>query len=143
MQAQPGERSPGIRVLGAKAPEFTPSRNIRFETQTVKTGKSRRQKRRPAPDDDPDKPPRVEPHTYWTRKGGGWVLEFKRKLKHKWLYEYYGSLKLETWNQLKGRYQDEKLKDVIRGIIGAKRAELQRARDSRSGGHRLRLVGEC
>jgi acyl-CoA-binding protein len=40
-----------------------------------------------------------------------------------WLYEYYGMLKLETWNQLKGKYQDERLK----GIIDAKRAELQRA----------------
>jgi hypothetical protein len=89
-----------------------------------------------------NKPPRVLPNTYWTRKGGGWILEFKKKVKREWLYEYYGSLKLETWNQLKGVYQDEKLKGIIKGIIGAKRAELQRARNSRPGRNRLRLVGQ-
>ena len=70
------------------------------------------------------------------------VLEFKKKVKREWLYEYYGLLKLETWNQLKGRYQDEKLKDILKGIIGAKRAELQRTRGSRPGRNRLRLVGQ-
>jgi hypothetical protein len=95
-----------------------------------------------ATEDDPNKPPRVLPNTYWTRKGGGWVLEFKKKTKREWLYEYYGLLKLETWNQLKGRYQDERLKGIIKGIIGAKRTELERARGSRPGRHSLRLVGE-
>lgn len=93
-------------------------------------------------EDKPNKPPRVLPNTYWTRKGGGWILEYKRKIKHKWLYEYFGLLKLETWNQLKGRYQDEKLKGIIKGVIGAKRTELQRARNSRPGRYRLRLVGK-
>jgi hypothetical protein len=98
-----------------------------------------KRQRKPAPDDDPNKPPRVLPNTYWTRKGGGWVLEFKKKVKREWLYEYYGLLKLETWNQLKGRVQDEKLKDILKGVIGAKRSELQRARGSRPGHHSLRL----
>jgi len=98
--------------------------------------------RKMASDDDPNKPPRVLPNTYWTRKGGGWVLEFKRKVKREWLYEYYGLLKLETWNQLKERYRDEKLEGIVKGVILAKREELKRSRNPRPGGHSLRLVGK-
>src|SRR6266498_1042728 len=49
-----------------------------------------KRQRKTAPDDDPNKPPRVLPNTYWTRKGGGWILEFKKKVKREWLYERVG-----------------------------------------------------
>jgi hypothetical protein len=57
-----------------------------------------KRRRKTAPDGDLNKPPRDLPNTYWTRKGGGWILEFKKKVKREWLYEYYGMLKLETLN---------------------------------------------
>jgi hypothetical protein len=91
---------------------------------------------------DPDKPPRVLPNTYWLRKGSGWVLEYKRKVRHKWLYEYFGLLDLDTWNQLKGSCEHEKLANIIKGIILAKRAERERAQHSVAANHRLRLVGK-
>jgi hypothetical protein len=72
------------------------------------------------------KPPRVLPNTYWTRKGGGWVLEFKRKLKHKWLYEYLGLLDLDIWNRLRIRYSSEALVNIIRGAIVVRQARKRR-----------------
>jgi len=69
-------------------------------------------------------------------------LEYKRKVKHQWLYEYFGLLELETWEQLKGRYEQEKLINIIRGIILARRAERQRIEHPDTANHRLRLVGK-
>jgi hypothetical protein len=103
----------------------------------------REERSRKAPqDDDPNKPPRVLPNTYWTRKGGGWILEYKRKVKHKWQYEYFGLIDLKLWNKLKGRFDYEKLSDILKGIIRARRTKLQRARDFQTGRPRLRIVGK-
>jgi hypothetical protein len=130
-----GEKSPG------NEPEMKPLAKIQKPLESI--SKERLTKIREASATETgEKPPRVFPNTYWSRKGGGWVLEFKKKIKGEWLYEYYGLLKLETWQQLKERYQDEKLEGIIKGVILAKRSELQRARNSRPGNHRLRLVGQ-
>ncbi|MGH9834947.1 MAG: hypothetical protein ACRD9Y_18155 [Blastocatellia bacterium] len=63
------------------------------------------------------KPPRVLPNTYWTRKGGGWILEYKRKVKHKWQYAYLGLLDLDTWNSLRTQHTAETLAPIIRDTV--------------------------
>jgi hypothetical protein len=72
------------------------------------------------------KPPRVAPNTYWTRKGGGWVLEFKKKVKHKWLYEYLGLLDLDTWNRLRNCHSGPDMANIIRGAVIVRRARTRR-----------------
>jgi hypothetical protein len=144
-QREPQEVAPGAKIAAAAVESSVTvaavEKQAEIASEPLRIANSpSAPKRRLA--DDPDKPPRVLPNTYWTRKGRGWTLEFKKKVKQEWLYEYYGLLKFETWDNLKQSYQDDELKDIIKGIIIAKRSELQRARDSRSAAHSLRLVGK-
>jgi hypothetical protein len=138
-----------LQVVQPQHIQFESQTPKQFETQTQNVGvaqtqqfETQTQKFEPKVE-ELEKPPQVFPNTYWNRKGGGWVCEYKRKTKGEWLYEYYGLLKLETWEDMKRRYQDaEKLKSALRGAISFTRAKLKSDGGVRSGAHRLRLVGK-
>jgi hypothetical protein len=76
---------------------------------------------------DGEKPPAPFPYTYWTRRNEGWILEYRKRVSrtNKYDYDYYGILPLNTWDQLKGKYSNEKIKEILRGIIATKREELE------------------
>jgi hypothetical protein len=87
---QPGPAAGRDCIPGERGSQFAAQSVVRSAEPTDKKPEQS------LADDCPNKPPRVLPNTYWTRKGGGWVLEFKKKVKREWLYEYYGLLKMET-----------------------------------------------